>query len=277
MLRPLRLLLVAILTVHFVSGCSTEPERTLSREMHAAFDAGLALGAQPDPWSAATPLVDNFPSFGDRAHPNPAVAERACTSNASRSRLLVAASREQRFDPPESCLHKVCKRLSGDRLTPMAFNHANRLIAVGHQIDERTALKDQIQAIVTVLSLVNPAICGMLFARAEAGGRPPGDQLLDATKGALAILAILVGAALVGTQVLHLFGVSLDAFMLAGGGALACMGFSMLSGFPRLGLVKLRLGQTRQQGLETLRQHAHRYRRENQTHDACDDAHAGIS
>ncbi len=66
-------------------------------------------------------------------------------------------------------------------------------------------MKDQIQAIVTVLSLVNPAICGMLFARAEAG-RAASSQLLDATKVALAVLAILVGAALAGTQLLHLFG-----------------------------------------------------------------------
>jgi len=92
-------------------------------------------------------------------------------------------------------------------------------------------LKEQIQAIVTVLSLVNPAICGMLFARAVVG-RSPGSQLADATKAALIILAILLAAALAGTKVLHLFGVSLDAFMVAGGGALAWMGFSMLSGRP---------------------------------------------
>jgi multiple antibiotic resistance protein len=90
-------------------------------------------------------------------------------------------------------------------------------------------MKDQLQAIVTVLSLVNPAICGMLFARAEAG-RSRVVQFADATKAAGAILAILVGAALAGTKVLHLFGVSLDAFMVAGGGVLAWMGFSMLSG-----------------------------------------------
>jgi multiple antibiotic resistance protein len=52
----------------------------------------------------------------------------------------------------------------------------------------------------------------------------------DASKAALAIAVILSLAALVGTQLLHLFGVSLDAFMVAGGGVLAWMGFSMLSG-----------------------------------------------
>lgn len=89
-------------------------------------------------------------------------------------------------------------------------------------------MKEQLQAIVTVLSLVNPAICGMMFAQAEVG-RSRGERLVDATKATLAILVILLAAALIGTQLLHLFGVSLDAFMVAGGGVLAWMGFSMLS------------------------------------------------
>ena len=90
-------------------------------------------------------------------------------------------------------------------------------------------MKEHLQAIITVLSLVNPVICGAMFARIEANS--PRDKLLaDAAKAALAIAVILSLAALVGTQLLHLFGVSLDAFMVAGGGVLAWMGFSMLSG-----------------------------------------------
>jgi multiple antibiotic resistance protein len=90
-------------------------------------------------------------------------------------------------------------------------------------------MHEQIQAIVTVLSLVNPLVCGAMFARVEAE-RSAVEQRADATKVALAIVIILTAAALVGTQLLHLFGVSLDAFMVAGGGVLAWMGFSMLSG-----------------------------------------------
>lgn len=90
-------------------------------------------------------------------------------------------------------------------------------------------MREQIQAIVTVLSLVNPAICGMMFLQAETGNSR-GTRLLDATRATLVVLVILVAAALIGTQLLHLFGVSLDAFMVAGGGVLAWMGFSMLSG-----------------------------------------------
>jgi multiple antibiotic resistance protein len=90
-------------------------------------------------------------------------------------------------------------------------------------------MKEHLQAIITVLSLVNPVICGAMFARIEANS-PRAKQLADAAKAAFAIAVILSLAALVGTQLLHLFGVSLDAFMVAGGGVLAWMGFSMLSG-----------------------------------------------
>jgi multiple antibiotic resistance protein len=92
-------------------------------------------------------------------------------------------------------------------------------------------MKEQLQAIVTVLSLVNPAICAAMFAQAAAG-RSLGEKMTDATKAGVAILVILSVAALIGTQLLHLFGVSLDAFMVAGGGVLAWMGFSMLSRQP---------------------------------------------
>ncbi len=68
-----------------------------------------------------------------------------------------------------------------------------------------------------------------MFLQIEAG-RPRGEQLMDATKAMLAVLVILVIAALVGIQLLHLFGVSLNAFLVAGGGVLAWMGFSMLKG-----------------------------------------------
>ncbi len=90
-------------------------------------------------------------------------------------------------------------------------------------------MKEHLQAIVTVLSLVNPLVCGAMFARIEAH-RPRDAQVGDASKAALAVAVILSLSALIGTQLLHLFGVSLDAFMVAGGGVLAWMGFSMLSG-----------------------------------------------
>ena len=90
-------------------------------------------------------------------------------------------------------------------------------------------MQDTLQAIVTVLTLINPAICAATFLRIEAG-RSRSEQWTDATKAALAVLAILVMAALVGEQLLGMFGVSLDAFMVAGGAVLAWIGFAMLRG-----------------------------------------------
>lgn len=89
-------------------------------------------------------------------------------------------------------------------------------------------MNEQLQAIVTILSLVNPAICAALFTQATAG-EDFGQKLRDATQAGIAILVILAIAAVVGTRLLHLFGISLDAFMVAGGGVLAWMGFGMLS------------------------------------------------
>jgi multiple antibiotic resistance protein len=68
-----------------------------------------------------------------------------------------------------------------------------------------------------------------MFARIEAA-QDRAARLADATKAALAVLAILVIAALLGARVLQVFGVSLDAFSVAGGGVLAWIGFSMLRG-----------------------------------------------
>src|SRR5262245_22668621 len=69
-------------------------------------------------------------------------------------------------------------------------------------------MEQQLQAIATV--------------QARAG------RLADATKAALAVLVILVVAALVGARVLQIFGVSLDAFSVAGGGVLSWIGITML-------------------------------------------------
>jgi multiple antibiotic resistance protein len=90
-------------------------------------------------------------------------------------------------------------------------------------------MQEHLQAIVTVLALVNPLMCGAIFERIE-GKRLRSAQLPDAAKATAAVLVILLLAALVGTKILDLFGVSLGAFSVAGGGVLAWIGFSMLSG-----------------------------------------------
>ena len=90
-------------------------------------------------------------------------------------------------------------------------------------------MEQHLQAIVTVLSLVNPLICGVMFAQIEVG-QTRAVRITDATKAALAVLIILLVAALAGARVLQIFGVSLDAFSIAGGGVLTWIGFSMLRG-----------------------------------------------
>lgn len=88
---------------------------------------------------------------------------------------------------------------------------------------------EYIQATVTFLSLINPVVCAAIFAAIEAG-QPRDVRFSDASKAAAAILIILSGAALVGVRLLHVFGLSLDVFQVAGGVVLAWMGFSMLAG-----------------------------------------------
>src|SRR6476620_6808818 len=90
-------------------------------------------------------------------------------------------------------------------------------------------MQDHLQAIVTVLALVNPVMCGAIFAQLE-GERPRQALLVDAATAALAVLVILLLAALLGTRILHVFGVSLDAFSVTGGGVLSWIGFTMLRG-----------------------------------------------
>ena len=86
-----------------------------------------------------------------------------------------------------------------------------------------------LQAIVTVLSLMNPVVCGVIFVGLEAD-RSGAQKVQDATRAALAVMVILWLAALFGARVLGLFGVSLDVFSVAGGGVLVWMGSSMLRG-----------------------------------------------
>lgn len=84
-----------------------------------------------------------------------------------------------------------------------------------------------LQAIVTLLALINPAMCAAIFSKAAAG-QSRNAQLKLTVQGALTVLVILMLAAVFGAKVLHAFGVSLDAFSVAGGGVLVWIGISML-------------------------------------------------
>ena len=60
-------------------------------------------------------------------------------------------------------------------------------------------MHDQLQAIITVLSLINPAICAAMFARAVAG-QSLREKITDSAKAAFAVLIILTVAALLGQR-----------------------------------------------------------------------------
>ena len=94
-------------------------------------------------------------------------------------------------------------------------------------------MTNYVQAIITILSLINPFVSGAIFMQLT-DGESKGARVGDATKAAGAILAILIMSALFGAKVLNVFGISLDAFQVAGGMVLVWMGFSMLRG-PKAG------------------------------------------
>lgn len=90
-------------------------------------------------------------------------------------------------------------------------------------------MHEYVQAVMTILSLVNPVICASIFMGLE-GDDLSQSGLKDASKAALAILVILTATALIGVRVLGVFGISLNAFQVTGGIVLVWMGFSMLRG-----------------------------------------------
>src|SRR5262245_21699024 len=105
-------------------------------------------------------------------------------------------------------------------------------MAAGANLD--TGLHQIAQAILTVLAVINPVVCGSIFLTLT-----PNLELREkrraAVQVALSILIILVASALVGLRVLGIFGVSLDVFQIVGGIIIAYMGFDMLGGGQKVG------------------------------------------
>ena len=91
-----------------------------------------------------------------------------------------------------------------------------------------------VQAVVTVLAVINPLVCGAIFLTLTPKLEPP-QRRQAAVRVALTILIILVASALIGLKVLSLFGISLDVFQIVGGMIIAYMGFNMLSGHQTVG------------------------------------------
>lgn len=91
-----------------------------------------------------------------------------------------------------------------------------------------------VQAVVTVLAVINPAVCGSIFLTLTPG-LAPAQRRAAAVKVALSILVILAASALIGLKVLAVFNISLDVFRIVGGMIIAFMGFDMLRGHQTVG------------------------------------------
>ncbi len=90
-------------------------------------------------------------------------------------------------------------------------------------------MEQYIQGTITILSLINPVICGLLFSQ-EVSGKPRKAQISAATRVIFSVLVILGFTAIGGAYLLKSFGISLDAFQAAGGMVLGWMGLQMLRG-----------------------------------------------
>ena len=96
------------------------------------------------------------------------------------------------------------------------------------------SLHQMVQAIVTVLAVINPVVCGSILLTLTPK-LAPAQRRRKAVRVALSILIILIASALIGLRVLSVFSISLDVFRIVGGMIIAYMGFDMLSGRQTVG------------------------------------------
>lgn len=88
---------------------------------------------------------------------------------------------------------------------------------------------DLLKAVITLLAVMNPIGAAPIFANMVSGLEPARRRAM-AVRVCLIILSILVVSAFAGRELLEVFGLTLDAFRLAGGIIVAMLGFGMLSG-----------------------------------------------
>ena len=88
-------------------------------------------------------------------------------------------------------------------------------------------MQNILQAIITLLALVNPAMCATIFLN-EFSSFPPRQRAYNAFKAVIVICLVLALSSVFGAKILSLFGVSLAAFSFAGGGILCVIGIKML-------------------------------------------------
>ncbi len=88
-------------------------------------------------------------------------------------------------------------------------------------------MEEYLQAIVTILALINPLVCVNMFTRLVQGV-PQNQRAKEAVKATVAIGVVLFASSFFGMAILKAFGVSIVAFSCAGGGILVWIGANML-------------------------------------------------
>lgn len=88
-------------------------------------------------------------------------------------------------------------------------------------------LQETLQAFLTLVALVNPAMCATIF-RNSTGPLSKAQCAFYALKGTIVISIVLMISAMFGADILSVFGITLDAFSVAGGGILCFIGVKMM-------------------------------------------------
>ena len=84
-----------------------------------------------------------------------------------------------------------------------------------------------IHATIAMLAVINPFVCGVILLQTQKESNKKA-LLKSSLRVMLTVLAILLVSAVSGRYVLHLFGISMDAFTIMGGIILAFIGFQMM-------------------------------------------------
>lgn len=91
-------------------------------------------------------------------------------------------------------------------------------------------MEKYLHTIIAILAVINPLVCGAMLLQLGQG-RSRNQNIYAGLKAMLAVFIILVIAIFGGQYILHVFGISMDAFKIVGGIILAVIGFHMLVGF----------------------------------------------
>lgn len=84
-----------------------------------------------------------------------------------------------------------------------------------------------LQNTITLMAVINPAICAMLLSRLSPDDKS--DQRKNANKAMLLVGIVLAITSIAGSAILNAFEISLDAFQIVGGIILFYIGMSMMN------------------------------------------------